>query len=368
MDTAGESSESAPRGPEYGYLCVEAFLEHAVHACAVASALQLGLLDRLAAGAVAVGDLRAAFRAEPRGADLLLSLLVAARVVEVADGRVALTPGFRQALQYRDLLEAKLEFARLALPDVAQLLPVMLHAPDEFRRRSRIYSLFSYGRSVDDTPENCQATARWMRFTTALTRYEGQVLATRPEFARRRRLLDIGGNSGELALQLCRRHPALQVTVLDLPVVCRLGEQHVRGRPEAGRITFLPGDALAGPLPPGHDLVVFKSVLHDWPDAAAREMIRRASEALEPGGTLLIFERGPLELLRRPMPYSLLSILPFAFALRTPDLYVRTLTDLGCEQVDVSWLDLEMPFFLCRADKPAGATSPARARSGGEAG
>jgi hypothetical protein len=356
VQTGGDARGRDPRGAEYEYLCVDAFLEHVVHARALASAFELGLVDRLAArDGEPLAELRDAFRGDRRGVELLLSLLAATGVVELAAGRVALGQAFRRALRYRDLLEAKLEFAHLALPDVTQLFSLMLGNPEEFRRRARTYGLFSYQHCLEATPENVRRTRQWVRFTTALTRYEGQVVAASHDFTLHRRMLDIGGNSGELALQVCRRHAGMRATVFDLPLVCRIGEEHVRAHPEGDRIAFAAGDALTSPLPREHDVVVFKSVLHDWPEASARELMLRASDALEPGGTLLVFERGPLELLRRPVPYSLLPILVFASAFRTPDLYVRTLTDLGFGHVRVSQIDLEMPFFLVRGIKPGGA-------------
>src|SRR5436305_1534224 len=82
----------------------------------------------------------------------------------------------------------------------------------------------------------------------ALARYEAPVCLAHYDFGRHRRLLDVGGNSGEFALRLCRRHPALRATVLDLPTVCAIGRQHLRRDPEADRITFLPGNAVTDPL------------------------------------------------------------------------------------------------------------------------
>lgn len=56
-----------------------------------------------------------------------------------------------------------------------------------------------------------------MTITTRLTRHEALVCMKYHDFGQYRRMLDVGGNSGEFALQVCRRHPDLRATVLDLP-------------------------------------------------------------------------------------------------------------------------------------------------------
>ena len=192
---------------------------------------------------------------------------------------------------------------------------------------------------------------RWMRITTALTRYEAAACIGGHDFARCRRVLDIGGNSGEFALQLCRKYPHIQATVLDLPVVCEVGRQHIHGQPGAERVCFLAGDARTDDLPGGFDAVVFKSMLHDWPDDQARLLLRRASECLAPDGVLVIFERGPLELAAQPLPYSMLPLLLLFRSFRSPTFYVDVLKGLEFERVMVDRIDLETPFFLVAASR-----------------
>jgi SAM-dependent methyltransferase len=190
-----------------------------------------------------------------------------------------------------------------------------------------------------------------MRITTALTKYESAVCMDYHDFGRYRRMLDVGGNSGEFALWICRGYPAIRATVFDLPLVCDIGRQHVASEPEANRIEFIRGDALTDVLPCGFDLVVFKSMLHDWPEETARQLIAKAGESLDAGGTLLIYERGPIELGESSMPYSMIPFLLFFRSLRSPRLYEEQLLDLGFEDVVVRRIPLEMPFYLVTAKK-----------------
>jgi hypothetical protein len=90
-------------------------------------------------------------------------------------------------------------------------------------------------------------------------------------------------------------------------------------------------------------------MLHDWPDRQARHLIVRASEALNPGGTLLIFERGPLEI--DEPSYALIPLLLFFRSFRAPATYTEQLDALGFRDIDVQWVDLETPFFMVTGRK-----------------
>ena len=350
MDERGPATV-LERTDERDYLCVDRFLRSVVDARALKTAFELRLIDRLAAAPAPLTKVVADGPGEARGLRLLLALLQTSRVVEQSDGRVALTPEFRAALRYRDLLETKLAYAEFVLPDFSELFTAAIRNPEGFFRQSRTFGLFAYDRAQGDSVEDVEATRRWMRLTTCLTKYETPVCLHHHDCSRYGRMLDIGGNSGEFALQICRRHPGLSATVLDLPLVCKIGRAHVAGQPEGARIDFVEGSALTDPLPAGRDLVTFKSMLHDWPDAEARRLLGRGAEALKPGGTLLIFERGPVP--TDDVPYSLIPFLLFFRSFRGPALYAEQLATLGFVDVDVRRVDLEMPFYLVTGRKPA---------------
>ena len=247
----------------------------------------------MAKPASTLGELEPFWRGDRRGLRLLLDLLAANQVVEQIGDEIGLTPQFRSALRFRELLEAKLDFANLAAPDLIQLFPWLLVDPDRFMQKARIFNLFDYSRCLEPSPENFEATRRWMRFTTFLTRYEAPVCMRHHDFSRYSRMLDVGGNSGEFVLRICKTHPEVRATVFDLPVVCEIGREHVGREPEASRIDFVKGSALVDPLPTGCDLITFKSILHDWSNDDATRLLTRASEFLGAGGTILIFETRP---------------------------------------------------------------------------
>jgi SAM-dependent methyltransferase len=361
MTTAAAAPEASvparSRGNVLDYLCVDAFLGDMIGARALSSAFETGVIDHIfRKSACSVQSLRGELGLDERGLDTLLSMLFAHGVLEsavVADGvgLIRLTPAFGRAMAFRDLLEAKLYFAHLVAPDYLQLLTALLFEPAKFVEHARIFKLFSYHRALEPTEQNYEATARWMRLTTALTRHEAAACIAAVDFSAYRRVLDVGGNSGEFVLHLCRAHNALRGTVYDLPLVCDIGEKHLSAEAEAPRIGFIRHDPARPELPGDHDLIVFKSMLHDWPDAEMRDFLHRAWAALPPGGTLIIFERAQVKVESLRVTYGQLPLMLFFRSYRAPETYRKALQAAGFQSVSVGELLLDMPFALITAVK-----------------
>jgi SAM-dependent methyltransferase len=278
----------------------------------------------------------------------MLALLARIEVLRENGRHVELTDGFREALAFRDLIETKLRFADLVLPDVAGLLRPFLQEGGEFLANSTVFDLFRYDRAKAEG--DLEATRRWVSLTTGLTRYESAGLLKLFTFPERAGVLDIGGNSGELARAICAAYPHVSATVFDLPLVCEIGRGHLKAAPEAARVRFVEGDARHDDLPGGMDVAIFKSVLHDWPEAGARHLLDAAARALNPGGQIVIFERLPFDMSRH-LAYHEISNLMFLHHLRSPEFYRARLAATGFDITAQAQVDLDMPFFLLAAKK-----------------
>ncbi len=336
------------------YLAVDGFLGTLIDARSLKTAFEIGLIDHLLQrGSSPLPGVQRATGSDARGLALLLNLLQANRVVQERLGDLSLHPDFAAVLRWRDLLETKLDFAGVLLNDFADHFTSLVRDPERFVREGRLFELFDYRRALQGGFENWRHTRAWMKLTSALTRYEARALLAELDLSGARRWLDVGGNSGEFMLQACRRHVELQATVLDLPLVCEIGLEHVLPHPESNRIAFLPVDLRHDALPAGHDLISFKSMLHDWPEADAAAFVERAASALAPGGTLLVFERGPLAAFAKTPPLSVLPVLLFFRSYREPALYADAARAAGLEDVQVRTIELDTSFFALTARKPA---------------
>ncbi len=335
--------------PNIDYLLVDEFLKTELDAKALDFALRSGMIDQLEIGECSFNQLPVS---NVVGRQMLVDLLSANKVIKTDAERIGLTSSFRSALTFRELLEAKLAFAEEVAKDISLYFPSLIDNLSHFMGCSTTFQLFRYDRCFEATPSNLELARRWVRFTTALTRYEGRVLADHLDLRGGKHLLDVGGNSGELALQLCAAFPALTVTSFDLPVVCQIGREHVQGREGHDRIIFQAGDMRREALPGPMDVITLKSVLHDWPEDHAAELLGKAAQALRPGGYLVIFERAPL---RAPngLTYAQLANLVFFPFFRPADVYLEVLSALPFTEVRHEIIRLEMDFHLITARRSA---------------
>lgn len=228
----------------FPYLCVDEFLKTMIDAKALATAFRMRLIDYLQEHTSSTFDaVQRCLCDDRQGLQFLLGSLASNNVVVWERDTLRLSDRFLHALRYRDLLEAKLDFAQLVAPDLLNFFHLLIQDPGEFMSRARLFELFGYHRCFDRTDENYELTRQWMRFTTALTKYEAEACLQQHDFSKYKKLLDIGGNSGEFVLRICKRHAAISGTIVDLPLVCDVGTQHVFAEPEAERISFHPADA-----------------------------------------------------------------------------------------------------------------------------
>jgi acetylserotonin O-methyltransferase len=110
------------------------------------------------------------------------------------------------------------------------------------------------------------------------------------DLTRFRRLVDLGGATGHLAIAACERYPQLEAVVFDLPESMPLAKEIVGSSPVGSRIELAPGDFFHDPLPEG-DLFALGRILHDWSEEKVLRLLGRVYERLPAGGGLLIAEK-----------------------------------------------------------------------------
>lgn len=337
----------------FEYLCVDDFLKDIVGSRVLGTAFETGMIDFLEKNQpCSINEIRKRFPGmDGKAIDLILNILKITLVAREQEGGIKFTRRFLTALKFRDLLEAKLYFTNFLSRDFTDLFTPLMVDPGYFASNARVFDMFGYNRCFEKTKSNYELTKRWVKITTALTKYESGICMECHDFSPYVRILDIGGNSGEFGLQICRRYPAAHVTVFDLPLVCDLGLEHIKSEPEAERLSFVRGNALTDPLPKGFDLITFKSMLHDWPEDVAKQLIVRAIHSLNTGGSLLIFERGPLEFKDNIPPFSMLPFLLFFRSFRSSEIYEDYLNESGLKNIETKHIQLETPFHLITGKK-----------------
>jgi len=102
------------------------------------------------------------------------------------------------------------------------------------------------------------------------------------------KFLDVAGGSGIYAAEYARRTPDLQAVLFELPPVIEAARDILRAEGLEDAIEYVPGDYHTDPLPGPVDTVLLSNVLQTESEENAIALLRKAKEALRPGGTLLI--------------------------------------------------------------------------------
>jgi acetylserotonin N-methyltransferase len=110
------------------------------------------------------------------------------------------------------------------------------------------------------------------------------------DLGRFRRLIDLGGATGHLAIAACQRYPTLEAVVFDLADAVPLAREIVGLSPFSERIKVVAGDFFTHPLPEG-DLFALGRIVHDWSEAKILALLTGIFERLPPHGALLIAEK-----------------------------------------------------------------------------
>ena len=142
----------------------------------------------------------------------------------------------------------------------------------------------------------------------ALTLPAAGSLARQPVFAEVRRLLDVGAGSGSLSAAIAAVHAGVRCTLLDLPEVCAIAAENISGYGLDDRVITCPADMFRDPWPGGHDAVLFGNIFHDWDPPSCARLARRAFEALEPGGRVLLHEMPLAEARDGPLTVACFSV------------------------------------------------------------
>ncbi|MBK8255127.1 MAG: hypothetical protein IPK82_21005 [Polyangiaceae bacterium] len=105
-----------------------------------------------------------------------------------------------------------------------------------------------------------------------------------------RTLLDIAGSHGYLGAAICRKHPSLRSTVIDLPSAL----PHARALAVQAGITDLvdhrEGNLLEGIFPGPNDVVLLANIVHHFGESQIIEILTRALRAVRKGGVLAIWD------------------------------------------------------------------------------
>jgi 2-polyprenyl-3-methyl-5-hydroxy-6-metoxy-1,4-benzoquinol methylase len=104
-------------------------------------------------------------------------------------------------------------------------------------------------------------------------------------------MLDIGGSHGLYSIELCKKHPGLKSTVLELPGAMEAASAIARRYDKNGDLTYQAGNALADDLgTEKYDVVMINNVVHHFTPEQNELLAKKIAKALKPGGIYIIGE------------------------------------------------------------------------------
>jgi ubiquinone/menaquinone biosynthesis C-methylase UbiE len=109
------------------------------------------------------------------------------------------------------------------------------------------------------------------------------------DFSRMRSVVDVGGGDATNAIAIAKAFPALHITLIDIPASCERARQRIAAHSLSDRIEVVEGDMFADDFPSGYDCFMFIHQLVIWPLDVNTWLLKKAYDALAPGGSVLIF-------------------------------------------------------------------------------
>jgi len=247
-----------------------------VYARATVTATKLGLFEALRDGGRSAESVADTCGTDAGATEKLLNLLVTMRYLRHRGGAYTLTRHVRRWL----------------LADTsAGVRDVILMKELEWRWIDQLEAFVRDGRPLD--VHGTMSTDDWAAYQRGMRAQANPLaswLARRvPVPAGATDMLDIGGSHGYFSVVLCRRHPQLRATVLDLPDAVEHAAPILEREEMGDRVTLKAGDALTADLgEAAYDLIMMFSLVHHFDNSTNRSLVARAARALRPGGYLVI--------------------------------------------------------------------------------
>jgi SAM-dependent methyltransferase len=241
-------------------------------------ATRLGVFEALAPGPLSAPEVAQRCGTDPRGTEKLLNALVGAKCLR-ADGRsYALLPAARKWL---------LQDAPQSCHDKILFQFVEWEHFEHCEEFVRTGQPLRIHEQMKD--EEWQLYQRGMR--SMIGSYVDEVVRAVPVPDGARQMLDIGGSHGYFSVCLCRRHPQLRATILDLPESIKHAALLLAREGMGDRVVHLAGDALTHDLgQASYDLVFISGLVHHFDAPTNQDLMRRIGVALRPGGVAAVLE------------------------------------------------------------------------------
>jgi SAM-dependent methyltransferase len=251
---------------------------------AVLTAVELNLFTTLHDGALTEEEVRTKLGLHGRGLGDWLNLLAALGLLDNDNGRYRNAPGADRYL----VASGQTYIGGFLLRSNRNLYPAWGRL-DEALRTGQQQS----GSDFEAVTKNPKVLAQFIHSMDAFTHVLGpQLIEAYDGWGDYRSVVDIGGCRGNLCSQIVKAHPNLDGHVFDLPEMEPFFDEKVAQYGLTGKVNFHGGSFFDESVTlPSTDIAVLGHVLHDWDADQRGFLVKKAFDALNPGGVLLVYDR-----------------------------------------------------------------------------
>ncbi len=244
----------------------------------VMAGVKLGLFARLAKGPASVGQLAQELRLQPAGTRLLLEALAVGEHVRREGDAYSITDRARRWLD----------------PASETYVGTFIqHGYDFWHWWDHLEEVVRTGKSfeIHDRPADDPHWRLYIRGQFELARLSAPEVAKALKLSPRpKALLDVAGGHGWFSAELCRRHPSLNATVLDLPGSAAAGREIIEEAGMSDRVRYVEGDLASADFGGPYDAALCFNIVHHLTPEQNLALLRRLHAALAPGGTVAVLD------------------------------------------------------------------------------
>jgi ubiquinone/menaquinone biosynthesis C-methylase UbiE len=265
--------------PEGGIATISSIAYGFMASQALFSALELDLFTALDPEPLAAADLAAHLGVEPEPLESLVNALVGLELLNAEGARVANTHSASRYL----VRTSRAYVGDYYLKQVARILYPAVRRASAVLRGGRIAD--TYARFLRDP----RRADQFIRGQHAGSVGPGYLLAKAVDLSSARHLLDLGGGSGAMAIEIARRNPTLTATVVDYPSVVAVARRIIAESGLSDRIAVLEGDLRSVDWPTA-DVVLLSYVISSYRPKELQSLLVRITRHLDAGGRVLIHD------------------------------------------------------------------------------
>ena len=118
-----------------------------------------------------------------------------------------------------------------------------------------------------------------------------EVAAKVPVAKTHAKMLDLGGSHGLYSIELCKRNPVLQATIVDLPPVKKYAEECIVKNNASKNVSFLPSDFMKDELPKDVDIILAFNIIHGLNPDENKTLAKKVYNSLNEGGIYVILDQ-----------------------------------------------------------------------------